>query len=673
MNSSPDKRVAELHETIRKYDYEYYVLNESSVPDAEYDRLMQELLALESQYPQFVSPDSPTQRVAGQPAAGFSSVKHQIPMLSLGNVFSHDELIAFNKRIQDRLNINEPIIYNAEPKLDGLAVSLLYEQGHLLLASTRGDGYTGEDITENVRTIRSVPLKLRGKNIPSKLEVRGEVFMSKQGFARMNETARINDEKEFVNPRNAAAGSLRQLDSRMTALRPLQIFCYGIGVTDGAKIPAGHHAILQALKGWGLPVCPLIKKVEGAEGCWDFYQNISQQRERLDYEIDGIVYKVDRIDWQQSLGFVSRAPRWAIAHKFPAQEEITTVREVEFQVGRTGAITPVAKLDPIFVGGVTVSNATLHNMDEVTRKDVRVGDTVIVRRAGDVIPEVVKVVLDRREKGARKVKLPKRCPECGNEVVRIEGESVARCIAGFNCPAQQKGALKHYASRKAMDIEGLGDKIVEQLIDTRLVKNLSDLYELKLVDIVQLERMGEKSAKNLLSAIDNSKHTQLEKFIYSLGIREVGEATALALSHYFSFDLNAIMSADEDALQVVPDVGPVVAKNIAQYFSNVENQKLIKKLVENGLQWSQPESGKIDTPPSLKGKTYVLTGTLSGMSRSEAGAKLRAMGAKITTSVSVNTTAVIAGDKAGSKLQKAEQLGVTVLTEQDLMKLLEFK
>lgn len=673
MNSLPEKRVAELHETIRHYDYEYYVLNESSVPDAEYDRLMQELIALEAEYPQFISPDSPTQRVAGQAAAGFSSVKHQLPMLSLGNVFSQEQLHAFDKRIQDRLKTSESIVYNAEPKLDGLAVSLVYEQGQLQLASTRGDGYSGEDITANVRTIRSVPLKLRGKGIPPALEIRGEVFMSKRGFTRMNERARINDEKEFVNPRNAAAGSLRQLDARITARRPLQIFCYGIGITQGAEMPATHHAVLQALKSWGLPVCPLIKMVKGASGCWDYYASIAKQRDHLDYEIDGVVYKVDRVDWQQSLGYVSRSPRWAIAHKFPAQEELTTVHEVEFQVGRTGAITPVAKLKPVFVGGVTVSNATLHNMDEVHRKDVRVGDTVIVRRAGDVIPEVVKVVLDRRVKDACKVKLPKHCPECGSDIVRIEGESVARCIAGLNCPAQQKGALKLYASRKAMDIEGLGDKVIEQLIDQGLVKTLTDLYQLKLNDIVQLERLGEKSAKNLLAAIDHSKQTQLDKFIYALGIREVGEATAQALADYFSFDLDAIMSADDEALQLVPDVGPIVARNIACYFADAGNQKLIKSLIDNGLHWQQAERSDTGAPLRLDGETYVLTGTLSSMSRDEAGAKLSAIGAKVTSSVSKNTTALIAGEKAGSKLDKAEQLGVTVLTEQDLLRLLESK
>lgn len=673
VNSLPESRVTELRDIIRRYDYEYYVLNESSVPDAEYDRLMLELIALENEHPETITADSPTQRVAGQPAQGFSTVKHQVPMLSLGNVFTRDELNAFDKRIQDRLKTNSSIVYNAEPKLDGLAVSLLYKQGDLSLASTRGDGYTGEDITNNVRTIRSVPLKLKGKDIPSTLEIRGEVFISKQGFARMNEQARKKNEKEFVNPRNAAAGSLRQLDSRITALRPLQIFCYGVGEADGEKMPATHNAILHALKSWGLPICPLIKTVTGSTGCWNFYQHIVEQRDQLDYEIDGVVYKVDRVDWQQSLGFVSRAPRWAIAHKFPAQEEITTVRGIEFQVGRTGAITPVAKLTPVFVGGVTVSNATLHNMDEVQRKDVRVGDTVIVRRAGDVIPEVVKVNVDRRVQGASQIKLPRHCPECGSDIVRIEGESVARCVAGFNCPAQQKGAFKHYASRKAMDIDGLGDKIIEQLIDERLVTKLTDLYQLDVQALIQLERMGEKSAKNLLAAIDASKQTQLEKFIYALGIREVGEATALALAEFFSYDLQAIMSADTEALQKVPDVGPIVASHIAHYFADAGNKELINDLVKHGLRWPEPDGSDGTAPLSLDGETYVLTGTLSGISRDEASAKLRAIGAKVTSSVSKNTTAVIAGDKAGSKLAKAEKLGVTILTEQDLIRLIENK
>ena len=670
MKPSPEKRVDQLRTQIRAYDYQYYVLDDPTVPDAEYDRLMRELIDLEAQNPQLIQEDSPTQRVSGAPVDSFKEVKHEVPMLSLGNAFSREELAAFDTRVRDRLDIDSKIVYNAEPKLDGLAVSILYEKGQLVRGSTRGDGHVGEDITENVRTIRSVPLRLSGKNVPKRLEIRGEVFMSKKGFERMNDLARRNEEKEFVNPRNAAAGSLRQLDPRLTAKRPLQMFCYGFGAVAENVLPAEHFARLQQLKKWGLRVCPLVEVVKGVEGCWAYYENILQQRDRLDYEIDGVVYKVNDTEWQRSLGFVSRAPRWAIAHKFPAQEEITEVHDVDFQVGRTGAITPVAKLKPVFVGGVTVSNATLHNMDEVERKDVRKGDTVIVRRAGDVIPEVVKVVKERRKKGARKVKLPKHCPECGNEISRIEGEAVARCVAGFNCPAQRKGALKHYASRNAMDIEGLGDKVIEQLIDQNLVQNLDDIYRLDVETIAKLDRMAQKSAQNLLAAIEKSKHVSLAKFIYSLGIREVGEATAIALADYFNYDLDAIMAASEEELQSVPDVGPIVAKRIAQYFATANNKRLIKRLRAD-ISWTDSNSASDNSADdTLAGNVYVLTGTLASMSREQAAVKLRTLGAKVTGSVSKNTTAVIAGDKAGSKLQKAEKLGVPVLNEQELMELI---
>lgn len=670
MTSSLAKRVEKLRAQIRAFDYEYYVLDDPTVPDAEYDRLMRELIDLETQNPQLIQEDSPTQRVSGAPVDTFKEVKHEVPMLSLGNAFSREELTAFDTRIRDRLETEKQIIYNAEPKLDGLAVSILFEKGQLIRGSTRGDGHSGEDITENVRTIRSIPLRLQGKNVPERLEVRGEVFMSKRGFDRMNKIARQNEEKEFVNPRNAAAGSLRQLDPRLTAKRPLQMFCYGIGVVEGGALPVEHYKMLQQLKVWGLRVCPLIEKVKSVEGCWAYYESILQQRDHLDYEIDGVVYKVNRSDWQQKLGFVSRAPRWAIAHKFPAQEEITVVREVDFQVGRTGAITPVAKLEPVFVGGVTVSNATLHNMDEVERKDVRAGDTVIVRRAGDVIPEVVKVVKDRRKKGARKTKLPKHCPECGSEITRIEGEAVARCVAGFNCPAQRKGALKHYASRNAMDIEGLGDKVIEQLIDSKLVENLDDIYRLDVETVSGLDRMGQKSAQNLLAAIEKSKRISLAKFIYSLGIREVGEATAIMLADYFNYDLDALMAANEEDLQSVPDVGPIVAKRIAQYFTSTNNKRLIKRLRED-IRWTDSNAASNNTREGLlTGKVYVLTGTLASMPRDQAADKLRALGAKVSASVSKNTTAVIAGDKAGSKLQKAEKLGVPILTEQELIGLI---
>lgn len=669
MNSSISKQVNQLRAKIRAYDYQYYVLDDPSVPDAEYDRLMRELIQLENEHPQLISADSPTQRVAGEAVDAFREVKHEVPMLSLGNAFSKEELQAFDTRVRDRLKVEMEIVYNAEPKLDGLAVSLLYTQGKLVRGATRGDGSKGEDITENVRTIRSVPLVLKGKNLPKKLEVRGEVFMSKKGFERMNEDARKNGEKEFVNPRNAAAGSLRQLDPRLTAKRPLQMFCYGVGAVEGVALPAEHFSLLQLLKHWGLRVCPLVETVTGVAGCWAYYENVLQRRDTLDYEIDGVVYKVDRLDWQKSLGFISRAPRWAVAHKFPAQEEITKVLGVEFQVGRTGAITPVAKLDPVFVGGVTVSNATLHNMDEVERKDVRVGDTVIVRRAGDVIPEVVKVVLDRRIKGARKTKLPKTCPECGSEIFRSEKEAVARCVGGFNCPAQRKGALKHYASRIAMDIEGLGDKVIDQLIERELVGNLDDIYRLDLETISELDRMGKKSAENLLAAIEKSKQVPLAKFIYALGIREVGEATAAALAEYFNFDLDKLMDADEEQLQLVPDVGPIVAKRIVQYFNAPKNKRLVQCLRKQ-LSWTDSDASDTPKNNTLSGNVYVLTGTLTSMPREQASSKLRALGAKVTSSVSKNTTAVIAGEKAGSKLNKAEKLGVQILFEKDLLELI---
>ena len=669
---SANKRIDDLRSQIRKHDYFYYVLDDPSVPDAEYDRLMRELVALEAQYPELITSDSPGQRVSGMPVDSFKQVKHVVPMLSLSNVFDYDELVAFDKRVKDRLGRDQDIEYNAEPKLDGLAVSLLYKEGLLVQAATRGDGSTGEDITENVRTIRSVPLSLEGKNIPGRLEVRGEVFISRKGFQRMNEYAREHNQKEFVNPRNAAAGSLRQLDAKLTAQRPLEIFCYGVGEVEQGSLPNDHYSLLQQLKQWGLRVCPLIELVKGVEECWRYYEKILWQREQLEYEIDGIVYKVNSKQYQDELGFVSRAPRWATAHKFPAQEAITIINEIEFQVGRTGAITPVAKLEPVFVGGVTVSNATLHNMDEVARKDVRVGDTVIIRRAGDVIPEVVKVVQEKRKKGARKIRLPEKCPQCGSEIVRIEGEAVARCVAGFSCPAQRKGALKHYASRNAMDIEGLGDKLIEQLIENGIVNDLSDIYRLNEENISQLDRMGKKSAQNLLRAIDNSKQADLAKFLFGLGIREVGEATARALTEYFKHDLSAIMQATEEKLQEVPDVGPVVAKHIVEYFSNKENVHLIHSLCDDiGIHWTIPDLSGDTFETAFAGNTYVLTGTLSRMTRDQATQIIRAKGGKVASSISKNTSALVAGEKAGSKLQKAEKLGVPILTEDEFIALYE--
>jgi DNA ligase (NAD+) len=669
--SAPDsvvQRIEALRKEIREHNYRYYVLDDPTVPDAEYDRLMRELQALEAEYPELMTSDSPTQRVGAEPAREFGEVRHEIPMLSLANAFSEEDLQAFDKRIRDRLGTEETIEFAAEPKLDGLAVSLLYEDGKLVRGATRGDGVTGEDITQNIRTIKTVPLALHGDDWPRVLEVRGEVYMPREGFEALNQRARDRGEKTFVNPRNAAAGSLRQLDPRVTAERPLAIFCYSVGRVEGTEMPARHSEILERLRTWGLRVCPERDVVQGPEGCLAYYRRIGEQRDSLPYEIDGVVYKVNRIELQQELGFVSRAPRWAIAHKFPAQEEITVLRDVEFQVGRTGALTPVARLEPVFVGGVTVSNATLHNMDEIERKDVHIGDTVIVRRAGDVIPEVVGVIVERRPSDARPVKMPTECPVCGSEVVRAEGEAVARCSGGLYCGAQRKEAIKHFASRRAMDIEGLGDKLVDQLVEAGLVDHVDGIYRLSVEQVASLERMGEKSAQNLVNAIDKSRDTTLERFIFALGIREVGEATARALAMHFG-DLEPLMAADEDALQQVPDVGPVVAQHVVSFFAQGHNRDVIDKLLEAGITWEPIEVAEAGDKP-LEGNTYVLTGTLESMTRDEAKARLMALGAKVTGSVSKKTTAVIAGAEAGSKLDKAESLGIEILDEDGLKSLL---
>jgi len=669
--SAPDsvvQRIEALRKEIREHNYRYYVLDDPTVPDAEYDRLMRELQALEAEYPELMTSDSPTQRVGAEPAREFGEVRHEIPMLSLANAFSEEDLQAFDKRIRDRLGTEETIEFAAEPKLDGLAVSLLYEDGKLVRGATRGDGVTGEDITQNIRTIKTVPLALHGDDWPRVLEVRGEVYMPREGFEALNQRARDRGEKTFVNPRNAAAGSLRQLDPRVTAERPLAIFCYSVGRVEGTEMPARHSEILERLRTWGLRVCPERDVVQGPEGCLAYYRRIGEQRDSLPYEIDGVVYKVNRIELQQELGFVSRAPRWAIAHKFPAQEEITVLRDVEFQVGRTGALTPVARLEPVFVGGVTVSNATLHNMDEIERKDVHIGDTVIVRRAGDVIPEVVGVIVERRPSDARPVKMPTECPVCGSEVVRAEGEAVARCSGGLYCGAQRKEAIKHFASRRAMDIEGLGDKLVDQLVEAGLVDHVDGIYRLSVEQVASLERMGEKSAQNLVNAIDKSRDTTLERFIFALGIREVGEATARALAMHFG-DLEPLMAADEDALQQVPDVGPVVAQHVVSFFAQGHNRDVIDKLLEAVITWEPIEVAEAGDKP-LEGNTYVLTGTLESMTRDEAKARLMALGAKVTGSVSKKTTAVIAGAEAGSKLDKAESLGIEILDEDGLKSLL---
>ncbi len=673
MTVSPEvaQRVADLRQEINQHNYHYYVLDAPQIPDAEYDRLLRELQILEAAHPELVTPDSPTQRVGAEPLKSFGQITHAIPMLSLDNAFSNEEIAAFDRRVRERLEIDEVIEYVAEPKLDGLAISLRYVEGVLKQAATRGDGVTGENVTLNVRTIKSVPLRLIGTDYPPVLEVRGEIYMPKAAFEALNRRARKRGEKEFANPRNAAAGSLRQLDPRITATRKLAIFCYGVGEVVGT-LPMDHIDTLQALKTWGLPILPDVAEVQGVEGMLSYYRNIGTKRERLSYEIDGVVYKVNRFDYREKLGFVARAPRWAIAHKFPAQEEMTEVRDIEVQVGRTGAITPVARLAPVHVGGVVVSNATLHNEDEVRRKDVRVGDTVIVRRAGDVIPEVVGVVLAKRPKEARRFEMPTVCPVCGSDIVKAEGEAVARCSGGLFCGAQRKQAIKHFASRKAMDIEGLGDKLVDQLVDADLVHNVADLYSLTHDQLASLERMGAKSATNLISAIKQSKTTTLAKFLFALGIREVGEATARSLALHYG-ELEKIISADKASLQSVADVGPIVADHIYTFFRQSHNIEVIDALRNAGVRWPAVEVPEADAQPLL-GQTYVLTGTLSTLSRADAKARLQALGAKVSGSVSKKTSYVVAGADAGSKLTKAEQLGVAILTEEDLLrKLAEHK
>ena len=660
-------RIKELREQLNRHSYLYYVLDNPEVPDSEYDRLYRELQQLEHLHPDLITPDSPTQRVGEQPLKSFAQVTHRIPMLSLDNVFSEDELEAFARRIRDRLGSEEELEFNAEPKLDGLAVSLVYEDGLFVQAATRGDGTTGEDVTQNVRTIHAVPLRLAGKGYPDLLEVRGEVFMPREGFNRLNKRALEKGEKTFVNPRNAAAGSLRQLDPKITASRPLAFYCYSTGAVDGGELPHTQNSILAQLKKWGLPVCPEVKLIRGIKGCLDYYEEIQRQRDDLPYDIDGVVYKVNSLPLQKKLGFVARAPRWAIAHKFPAQEEVTHILNVDFQVGRTGAITPVARLEPIFVGGVTVSNATLHNMDEIERKDIRVGDKVFIRRAGDVIPEVVRVVPGSRKKGVKKIKLPPHCPVCGSDIERIEGEAIARCTGGLVCKAQRTEAIKHFASRKAMDIDGLGDKLVEQMVETGMVETVVDLYRLDIDKVAELERMGQKSAENLIKAIDNSRKPALAKLIYALGIREVGEATARSLALSFG-DLQAIMKADEDTLQQIQDIGPVVAQHITRFFAQSHNKEVIQQLLEE-IEIRLPAVKQ--RKQALAGKTFVITGTLADMTREEAKELLQAAGAKVTGSVSASTDYLLAGEKAGSKLAKAEQLGVEVIDEKQLKQMLD--
>jgi len=654
--------VIQLRQELNLHNHHYYVLDAPVITDQAYDRLLRRLQQLEAEFPELVTADSPTQRVGSEPASHFETVTHEVPMLSLDNAFDDEELFSFDRRLRDKLERDSALGYCAEPKLDGLAVSLLYEAGNLSRAATRGDGRSGENITANARSIVSVPLRLMGENLPRRIEVRGEVYMELEGFDALNQSQRQAGGKVFANPRNAAAGSLRLLDSRITASRPLTFCSYGIGLCEGIELPASQFRQMQYLRSIGIPVSRQIELLDSIEDCLDYHQRILEQRDRLAFDIDGVVFKLDNTAWQREAGFVSRAPRWAIAYKFPAQEVMTRLLDVDFQVGRTGALTPVARLDPVAVGGVMVSNATLHNMDEIERKDVRIGDIVIVRRAGDVIPEVVAPVLQQREGDLKLPRMPVRCPVCDSEVLQQPGQAAYRCVGGLVCAAQRKEAIKHYASRKALDIEGLGDKLVEQMVEQGMVDSIADLYHLSLDQLAGLERMAEKSARNLLDALEQSKQTSLARFIYALGIREVGEATAEALAGYFGA-IEAVMDADEEALQQVEDVGPVVAGNIRHFFDQEKNRDIVEKILLQGVSWPQADAAQQQQLQTLEGKTYVISGTLEGLSRDQAAKLLKARGAKVSGSVSTKTTAVISGDNPGSKVTKAEELGVEILDQ----------
>jgi DNA ligase (NAD+) len=671
--AAEEVRIAQIRALIRLYDFQYYVQDTPSVSDNEYDGLFRELQSLEAKHPSLVTPDSPTQRVGGSPVKAFSSITHRVAMLSLNNAFGDDELKSFDKRVREGLGLNQ-VEYAVEPKFDGLAITLTYENGIFTQGATRGDGYTGEDVTHNLKTIRSIPQRLNIQNPPKLLEVRGEVLMFKADFDALNQQQEVRGDKVFANPRNAAAGSLRQLDPNITATRPLSFFSYGLGANDGVPEISTHSACMDYLESLRLPVSNLRAVVKGAEGLLSFYEKVGAQRSNLPFDIDGVVYKVNALAHQAELGFVSRAPRWAIAHKFPAEEALTIVEGIDVQVGRTGAITPVARLKPVFVGGVTVTNATLHNEDEMRRKDVRIGDTVSIRRAGDVIPEVVSVVLDKRSPSALLFKMPTECPVCGSHIKKQEDEAVARCTGGIFCPAQRKQAMIHFASRKAMDIEGFGDKLVEQLVDSNLANNLADIYRLDFHTLANLDRMAEKSAQNIIDALTQSKKTTLARFIYALGIRNVGEATAKDLARYFG-NVEAIQNANIDELQQVPDVGPIVAESIVNFFTEAHNREIINNLIAPaeqggaGIHWdsvmAQSKSTGIFT-----NKTFVLTGTLPTLGREDAKALIENEGGKVSGSVSKKTDFVVAGSDAGSKLTKAKELGVTVIDETDLLKML---
>ena len=669
------EQLTSLRNLIRHHEYCYYVLDAPEIPDSEYDKLIKQLQKIEQQFPNLITTDSPTQRVGGAPLAQFASIKHELPMLSLDNVFDESSFIAFNKRIKDRLHLNEndEVEYCCELKLDGLAVSILYENGKFSKAATRGDGATGEDITANVRTIKTIPLVLIGENIPARLEVRGEVFMTHKGFAKLNADAEKRNEKIFANPRNAAAGSLRQLDPKITAKRPLSFYCYGVGIIEGSSLPDTHYDRLMQFKAWGLPVSDKVEKRQGAQAALDYFKQIGEQRMSLDFDIDGVVIKVNSIALQNELGFVARAPRWATAFKFPAQEEVTQLNKVDFQVGRTGAITPVARLEPVSVAGVIVSNATLHNSDEIARLGIREGDYVTVRRAGDVIPKIVAVLLDRRPTDTKEIVFPTHCPICGSLIVRDEGQAISRCAGGLICPAQRKEALKHFVSRRAMNVDGMGDKIIEQLVDKDFVKTPADLYKLNLPTLCSLDKIGEKSANNLLNALNASKNTTLSRFIFALGIPNVGEVTAENLVNQLG-SLSAIENASLEQLQTVNDIGVVIAESIIDFFQEPHNRNVIEQLTneEINIHWQditpQAQTTIVDSP--FSGKTIVLTGTLSVLTRDEAKNKLKQLGAKVTGSVSKNTDLVIAGEAAGSKLDKAQELGIKVIDEQEMLNLL---
>ena len=660
------QRAAELRDNIDYHNYRYYSLDDPLVPDAEYDRLLRELQSLENQYPELITAQSPTQRVGAVPVEAFGEIVHTVPMLSLANAFEDQELSDFHRRVCERLGVEE-VEYAAEPKLDGLAASIRYEDGLLVSGATRGDGTRGEDVTQNIRTIKAVPLHLRGDDFPRVLEVRGEVYMTEEGFRRLNEEQVRRGAKPFANPRNAAAGGLRQLDASITAERPLTMVCYGVGDVREGWLPGAHTEILARLKHWGFKVSPEVAVVQGVEGCRNYYSQVLARRESLGYAIDGVVFKVNDVAEQQQLGTVSRAPRWAIAYKFPAEEELTRVRDIDVQVGRTGVLTPVARLEPVQVGGVVVTNATLHNQDELDRKDVRVGDTVVVRRAGDVIPEVARVVKSRRPRRTRRFYLPDRCPVCGSEVIRMEGEVAARCSGGLYCPAQRKQAVRHFASRRAMDIEGLGQKLVRQLVDADLVHSILDIYSLTEDQLAALDRMGKKSAANLVAAIARSRDSTLARFLYALGIRDVGEATALSLAMHFG-DLKPLRAAPEERLQEVPDVGPVVARQITSFFAEPHNREVLNGLVKV-IRWPVQAPQSVGDA-KLAGKRFVITGTLDGMSRDEAKRRLVALGAKVSASVSRKTDYLVAGAKPGSKRGKAEELQITILDEEGFLKLI---